>query len=172
MAPMRRGGLLILGWIVAGLVAIAASRFGVSLIADQVTDNRPPPLSAAEIRDELAVNALQAPPSTDPGAGPTAPTTTIPPPPPSTPGPNDHQPPAAPGAAQVLTHQAIGGTVTLRYAPEGVTVLAATPAAGFTVLTETEHGHELRVTFENDEHRSRITGWWDGQPRTEVREDD
>jgi hypothetical protein len=36
---------------------------------------------------------------------------------------------------------------------------------------EREHGNGWRVEFESEAHESRVTGWWDGGPQDEVRED-
>ena len=48
----------------------------------------------------------------------------------------------------------------------------ATPKPGFTVDIGDSHDGGVRVEFENDDHRSRLDGWWDGGPQDEVREDE
>lgn len=65
----------------------------------------------------------------------------------------------------------VGGTATLRFEPGRVSVVAAEPAQGFTVKVEGNGTDEVRVEFENDEHRSRVDGWWEDGPRDQVDED-
>lgn len=69
---------------------------------------------------------------------------------------------------ETRTYALVGGTVSLRFEPSGVTVAFANPAGGFDVEVEEEHGNGVRVEFESESHRSRVTGWWDGGPRDEV----
>lgn len=96
------------------------------------------------------------PPEPAPGASPT---TTAPPPPTTVPAPGETR-----------TYALVGGTVSLRFEASGVTVAFASPAAGFEVEVEPEHGNGVKVEFESETHRSRVTGWWDGGPRDEVDE--
>ena len=156
---MRRTALFVAGWVVAGVASVTAASLGVSLVGNQVTADRPTPLSATEVRNELAAAA---------STSPTAPSTTVAPAEPSS--PDVAAPPDAGG--ETRTFALVGGTATLRFDPAGATVVAATPAPGFAVETSSEHGNGVRVEFESDEHRSRVTAWWEGGPRQEVREDD
>lgn len=167
---MRRTVLLAGAWLLGGAVAVGTASLAVSRVGDRVTDDRPTPLSAAEVRDELAAAAAT---STTTTAGPgTTTTTTLPSDPPtSTPTTATTAPPAT-DPAETRTYPLVGGTATLRFTPAGVTVVSATPQAGFSVDTSPEHGNGIRVEFERDDHRSRVTGWWDGGPRDEVREED
>jgi hypothetical protein len=169
---VRRTVLLVGAWLVCGAAAVVAASVGVSRVGDRVTDDRPTPLSAAEVRDELASAAIVStttttPPATSPPAasttttGTSAPTVSEPPP-----------PPATAELSETRTYALVGGTATLRFAPSGVTVVAAAPNPGFSVETSPEHGNGIRVEFDSDEHRSRVTGWWEDGPREEVREED
>ncbi|MGV3760669.1 MAG: hypothetical protein ACO1PW_14165, partial [Actinomycetota bacterium] len=80
-------------------------------------------------------------------------------------------PPTTAAAGETRTYALVGGTATLRFEPTGVAVLAATPNPGFSVHAEPEHGNGVKVEFESEGHESQVTGWWDGGPRDEVRED-
>lgn len=126
---------------------------GVSVVADQVTDDRPAPLAASEIEAQLA--------AADP---PTS--TTVAPPPSST-----TAPPISGDAAETRTYNVQGGTAALRFTTAGVTVVFANPAAGFSVAVEPEHGNGVKVEFESDSHESRVDGWWADGPVDRVRED-
>ncbi len=74
--------------------------------------------------------------------------------------------------SETRTYSMTGGTATLRFSSSGVTVVVATPNAGFSVVQEPTHDNGVRVEFRNDEHRSRVEGWWEGGPRDEVEEAD
>jgi hypothetical protein len=122
------------------------------------------PPTAAPV-DTLPPGATTATnPAAPGGTNPSAPATTTAPAAPTTTAP------AAP--AETRTYNVVGGSVSLRFSPSGVTVVWATPAAGFEVEVEPEHGNGVRVEFESDDHRSRVTGWWDGGPLDETREDE
>lgn len=168
---VRRTPLLVIGWLAAGAAAVGAASAGVAMVSDQVTESRPAPLNAAEVAQELAeqpsttaapssttteTTPTSSPPTT--AVGPPAPTTTVPPPPTTAP-------------AIVRTYSLVGGTATLRFSAAGVTVVTATPNAGFDVEVEPEHGNGVKVEFERQGHKSRVSGWWDGGPRDEVREE-
>ncbi len=155
---MRRTVLLVVVWLVGGAAAVAAASLAVSRVGDQVTDDRPTPLSAAEVREELAAEVTTT--STPRGTTTTTTTTTT----------TATTVPAA--AAETRTYPMVGGTATLRFTPAGVTVVSATPRPGFSVETSPEHGNGIRVEFDSDDHRSRVTGWWDGGPQEEAREED
>lgn len=166
---MRRTVLLVGAWLVGGAAAVGAASLGVSRVGDEVTGNRPTPLSAAEVREELA--AAPATTTTSPSPVTTTtitPTTTTT----TTVVAPQQQPTTTTEAAETRTYALVGGTATLRFAPSGVTVVAAAPNPGFSVETNPEHGNGIRVEFESDDHRSRVTGWWEDGPRDEVREED
>lgn len=75
-----------------------------------------------------------------------------------------------PPAGETRTYAMVGGTVSLRFEASGVTVAFANPAAGFEVEVEPDHGNGVKVEFDSETHRSRVTGWWEGGPRDEVEE--
>jgi hypothetical protein len=190
-------------WLAAAAVAVVVAWQGVGIVTNQVTDDRPAPLAADEVRaltDEArardtADDAAPAPagtatvlsptsagpvgstptptptPTTSqaPGGSPAAPATSPTTAAPATAGPTTTEPTAP--AAETRTYNLVGGSAALRFSPSGVTVVWATPAAGFEVEVEPEHVNGVRVEFESDGHRSRVTGWWDRGPRDETRED-
>lgn len=187
---MRKTVLLAAIWLAAAVGALAAASVGVSMVGSQVTGDRPAPLSASEVREELRTAstttlAAAAPtgsvtagsaggvggdpatstststaPTTSTGSGPTPPS------------PTTVAAPPSPAASEVRTYHLHGGTATLRFEPAGVTVVAATPEPGFSVSIEPEDGTGVQVDFEGHDHRSRVTGWWAGGPQDETREDD
>ncbi len=188
---MRKTALLIAAWFGAGVLAVTAASIGVSMVGQQVTGDRPAPLSATEVREELAAAAAGAEPSTttsvplepaptsvppgsvveEPAAPATTPTVPAPPPPAASPTATSTPPPPSP-SAETRTSTLVGGTATLRFTAAGVTVVTATPKAGFSVEVEPEHGNGVQVEFRSDDHRSRVDGWWADGPLDDVREDD
>lgn len=174
---MRKTVTYVAAWFLAGVAAVALASLGVSMVSRQVTSSRPAPLSADQVREELASTG------DGPGAGVT--TTTAPPGPTTTAGPGTTSTttggggvttttaaPPPPAAATTRTYDLVGGTATLRFSAEGVTVVVATPKAGFSVDVSESHGDGARVELERDDHRSRVDAWWDGGPQDEVREED
>jgi hypothetical protein len=148
-------------WLAAALVAAGVAWAGIGVVGDQVTNDRPPPLSDDQIAANLDSTASSgsttttAPPASSGGSTTTtAPSTTT------------------TVAGETRTFNVTGGSVALRFAPSGVTVAYASPAPGFAQDIEPEHGNGLRVRFRSDSHESRVSGWWDGGPQFEVREDD
>jgi hypothetical protein len=139
-------------WLVAAAVAAGAAWAGIGVVGDQVTDDRPAPLSADEVAQAVAADQAASSTTTTRGG---APTTTAPP---------------ADASATIRTYRMEGGVVTLRFSPAGVDVVGATPNEGFTVDTEPEHGNGVKVEFESDGHESRVDAWWDGGPQVERRE--
>lgn len=198
-AEPRRAVGPVVAWAAAALAAVAVASWGVAIVGRSVTQSRPAPLSIGQVEERLAaasattttiadvapgMDTATAPP--DPGS-PT--TTAAVPSVPSTspvvaggtdPGPTRTTAPAAPTTTaappapaptgETRTYALVGGTVSLRFEPNGVTVAFANPAAGFEVDVEAEHANGVRVEFESETHRSRVTGWWDGGPRDEVDE--
>lgn len=181
---MRRTAALVAAWLVVGAAAVAAATAGVSLVGRQVTDSRPEPLSSAEVQQELAALpstsstsvGQQQPPGTTAGSGGVSSTSTTQP----RSGPTEAvattttaptaPPPTAP-PGETRTYALVGGTATIRFSPAGAAVVTATPNAGFDVEVEPENGNGVKVEFESDGHRSRVTAWWDGGPRDDLREE-
>ncbi len=184
---VRKTILYVVAWFAAGVSAVALATAGVSMVGHQVTGSRPSPLSADEVRSELAADGsarttltedpttslatgvvtTTTPPTTD---GPTATTPTSRPthsgPPPTT------TPTTGTQAAPVTrTYVLTGGTATLQFTANGVTVLDATPNGGYSVDVETTHDTGIRVEFRSDAHRSRVEGWWDGGPQDQTSEE-
>ena len=184
MGGMRRTVVLVASWLAVAVLAVVLAWQGVSVVGNQVTDQRPPPLAASDIADRLAdgkATSTTAPGTSDgavtsstttsssapgvlPGSSPepTTTTTTAPAAPPPSP---------PPPAAETRTYNLVGGTASLRFASTGVTVLFANPASGFSVSVEPEHGNGVSVEFESEGHESRVDGWWEGGPVDRVREE-
>ncbi|HEX6419871.1 MAG TPA: hypothetical protein VFZ77_15325 [Acidimicrobiales bacterium] len=148
---MRRSLALGFAWLLAAAVAVVVAWQGVGLVGDQVTDRRPATLTDAEI--EAALEAT--PPTTAPGTTATT-------------------PPADQGGAgedaAIETFRVTGGAAALRFSPGGVTVVWATPDHGYEVESEPGDGNGWRIEFEGEAGRSRIDAWWDGGPRSRVRD--
>jgi hypothetical protein len=149
---MRRTLALGAVWVAAAAVAAGVAWAGIGVVGDQVTDDRPAPLSADEVAQAVASQSASST-TTAPDGAPT--TTTAPP---------------VDASATTRTYRMEGGVVTLRFTPAGVDVVGATPNEGFTVDTEPEHGNGMKVEFESDGHESRVDAWWDGGPKVERRE--
>jgi uncharacterized membrane protein YgcG len=151
---VRRSLVLGVVWVVAAALAAGVAWAGIGVVGDQVTDDRPAPLSADQVAQ--AVEADQ-PSSTTTTRATDGTTTTVASP--------------ADASATTETYRMVGGVVTLRFSPAGVELVGATPNEGFGVDSEPEHGNGVRVEFESDAHKSRIDAWWEGGPQVERRED-
>lgn len=168
---MRRPALLVAAWLLGGLLAVVLASAAVGRVGNQVTGDRPAPLSAADVRDELAAEAAETTTTTGPATAATDTTTeatsTVAPPAvtPIVPATVDTA-----AADETRTYPLVGGTATLRFSPAGVTVVAANPNPGFSVEVEPE-GSGLEVVFRSATHRSKVEAWWDGGPRDSVEEE-
>lgn len=141
-------------WVVAAVLAAGVAWAGIGVVGDQVTDDRPAPLSADEIAQAVAGDRAASTITTAPPTDATT-TTAVPP---------------TDASATTRTYRMEGGVATLRFSPAGVEVVGATPNEGFSVDWEPEHGNGVKVEFESDAHDSRIDAWWDGGPQVERRE--
>lgn len=196
---MRRTFLYLAAWLAAGVAAVALASIGVSMVGRQVTRDRPPPLSAEEVRSELESGDAQSTVSTATTVTlpPDAASTTVPPAVDGEPSPGADGSPSptssprattAPGsipvrsgattttapqttASETRSYTLVGGSATLRFSPSGVTVVAASPNPGYSVEMEATHDNGVRVRFETEGHESEVIGWWDGGPRDEVSEE-
>lgn len=183
---MSRFTTFALAWVVAAAAALAVAWQGVALVGRQVTDDRPGPLSAAEIREAIEASESDDESGRDESAGAESSpggADVVPPAPEETAGPATTQnqpdagnpPPATTTStiaepAETRPYDLIGGSVALQFSPSGVTLLWATPNPGFEVDSEPE-GSGIKVEFESDSHRSRVDGWWDGGAQDRVREE-
>ena len=170
---MRRTVAFVALWFVAGAAAATVAWLGVSVVSEQLagSGSHPDPLSAEEIRAEVATEpttttiAGTAPPSsttTTAPAPPPTPTTTRSPGTTTAPAHDHHDRPGSRVDDQVL--RSGGRRRDAAVLPDGVTVVVASPAVGFTVDIGESHDGGARVEFESDDHRSRVDGWWDGGP--------
>lgn len=169
-----RRSLLVLAWLLGGIAAVALATAAVSRVGNEVTGDRPSPLSADEVAAELAAEATgttSGPPgaATPPDAGTAS---SLPPPSTALAPPTTTAPPTTEPAGEVRTYALVGGTATLRFAPAGVTVVTANPNPGYQVELEPAHGSGVEVSFEGNHHKSQVEGWWDGGPRDQVEEED
>jgi hypothetical protein len=182
---VRKPIIYVAAWLAAGVAAIALATAGVSMVGNQVTGSRPSPLSADEVRSELAVEAATTtttladvtdsslPPGATASTSVAAPTVPVTSPPGSgSPTPTTTATTQLGPTPETRTYTLVGGTATLRFTADGVTVWASTPNPGYSAVTEATHDNGIRVEFRSDAHRSRVEGWWDGGPRDEVREED
>jgi hypothetical protein len=187
---VRRTLTFTAAWLVAAAIALAVAWQGVGIVAGHVTEDRPAPLTAADIRRRAVAATGQAgaapdgsaPPTSVPGTSPTT-TATVPSsqgvstttttvksrPPATSPTTSTSVPPPA---AETRTYTLVGGSASLRFTASGVTVVWANPNPGFEVEVEPENVNGVKVEFESDSHRSRVDGWWDGGPQDRVREED
>lgn len=172
-----RRALLVIAWLVGGLAAVALASAAVSRVGNEVTGDRPSPLSAEEVAAELAAESTtttgtggNTSPTTAPPADTTTsvstPTTAAPSPTTVTP-----PPPTTTAEGELRTYALIGGTATLRFSPTGVTVVTANPNPGYKVEVEPAYGNGVEVSFEADHHKSKVEGWWDDGPRDQVEEE-
>lgn len=73
----RRTAALVAAWMAGTVLVVGLGIQAVAVVSDSVTEARPAPLSAAAVRQALAEESGQAPPTTAPGTGTTdAPTGT------------------------------------------------------------------------------------------------
>ena len=160
--------LLVGVWLATAVGAVVLAWQGVSVVADQVTDDRPAPLAASEIEAHLAEAEAEAEvePSTSTSTSTTSTAVT------TTPGLVTTTTTPSTAAGETRTYNLRGGTAALRFAPQGVTVVFANPAEGFTVEVEPEHGNGVKVEFESESHESRVDGWWADGPVDLVQEED
>jgi hypothetical protein len=190
---VRRTLSFVAAWLVVAVLALVVAWQGVSVVVDQVTNRRPAPLGAEEVRRQLELEAAAAVATTATGptstvvtvtatpatpAAPAASTSTVaaavPPPTAAPPAPAPTSPPAttaAPPVAETRTYNLVGGTAALSFSPSGASVVFATPEPGFEVDVGSQDGNGVRVEFESEDHRSRVDGWWDGGPQERVREE-
>lgn len=184
-------------WFVAAAVALAVAWQGVAIVTDQVTEQRPAPLSAGEIKaagksEAASPSSMPASsvPTPSPSSVPTqaaAPSTTVRPSSPTTTVRAEDRTPtssvatvpstttttaSAPASSVTRTYTLVGGSASLKFSPSGVTVNWANPNPGFDVKVEPENGNGVKVEFESSSHRSRVDGWWADGPQDRVREED
>ena len=163
---MRRVLTLGVAWLAAAVVAAVVAWQGVGLVGDQVTDDRPATLSAAQIEGALGVPVAPVPGDATPGtatdAGPATPPTT------TAPTPTTAPPPAPEQQAVVRPYSVTGGNAVLSFTPAGVTVALARPDPSYQVRSEPTDGNGWRIEFDGPAGRSRIEGWWDGGPQDRV----
>jgi hypothetical protein len=174
---VRRTVAFVALWFLAGAAAATVAWLGVSSVRDELagSSSHPDPLSAEEIRAEVAAapRTTPAPSTTTVPTSVTTTTTRETTPTTAGPGATSTTTTTAPPnvAATTRSYDLIGGTVTLRFAPSGVTVVVATPAPGFSVELGSSHGTGAKVEFEGEGHKSEVEGWWDDGPQDEVREE-
>jgi hypothetical protein len=188
-----RGGPIVL-WLVATSAAIAVATVAISQVGRQVVLDTALDADLAQVAAPDAAppspspDELEAPaadPAGDPAAAPAAPEGELgdetAAPPADAPADDLGDAPAAPadgggGEAGPVTrtYEVVGGSAAVSAAGSAVDVVWAMPRAGFRVEVERAgDGHELRVDFRSDAHRSRIKVWVEGgELREQLEEDD
>jgi hypothetical protein len=184
-----RGGPILL-WLVATAAAIAVatvaiSQVGREVVLDTALDANLAQVAAPETAppspppDELEAPA--ADPAGDPADAPAEAEGQPADEPADAPADEPADAPAVPAdggngeAAPVTrTYETVGGSAAVSATDAAVDVVWATPRPGFRVEVERAgDGHELRVDFRSDAHRSRIKVWVEGgELREHVEEDD
>lgn len=154
---MRRILAFGLAWLAAGILASVVAWQGVGLIGDQVTDDHPDTLTAAQVDEALARSSRSSEATT--------PTTAAP----GTTGPSTTAAPSVEPVTRVYT--LAGGSAAFRFTPDEVTLAWATPNAGYTARNGPGDNGGWRVEFDGPEGEGRVDAWWDGGPRQEVRDD-
>ncbi len=164
---MRRLLTLGVAWLVAAVVATTVAWQGVGLVGDQVTDDRPPTLSADDVEEAVAGSGDGG---TTPPTTRSEPSSTVPPTTSST-APSTAITTVPDPAPVTRSYDLTGGSAALRFSPSGVRVVFARPKPGYRVRSEPSDDGGWRIDFDGDAGRSRVEGWWDGGPQERVDDD-
>jgi hypothetical protein len=165
---MLRRGLLAATWLAGTLLATLIVYEAVGVVAGQVTDQRPEPISQSAVSQSLG-HPIQtsAVPSSSPAqtaaspASPAAPAT--PTAAPATGGTGTQPPPTAAPAPSTRTFALVGGTASFSCGGGAISLNWATPNPGFQVETGTsDGGAQVEVRFRSDSHESRLDAWCAG----------
>jgi cytoskeletal protein RodZ len=163
---MLRRSLLAATWLAGTLLATVIVYEAVGVVAGQVTDQRPEPISQSAVSQSLSHPAVTIPSSSPaqtaaPTASPTTPAT--PTAAPATGGAGTQPPPTAAAAPTTRTFALVGGTASLSCGSGAISLDWATPNPGFQVETGTsDGGAQVEVRFRSDSHESRLDAWCAG----------
>ncbi len=169
-AGVRRAWLPLL-WLLGTAAAVVVAWSAVQVIASQVVERRPEPLSAQAVQKleatpttspspesvpESPRPASTAPPASPPSGSPPV-TTTAPP----NGGAGSTPNPSAVRSSRTFTLQ--GGTASVSCQNNQISLNWATPNAGFQVELDWHDSNSvLEVRFRSDTHESRLESWCSG----------
>lgn len=187
---MRQRGLLIAGWAVATVLAVALGLQGIRAVSDSVSDDQRSALSQSNVRAALdrtsTSSSFDAGSSESSSAGDASaastPDVSVPDASTSSAGEvqvssssagataSEAEDPVAP-PAEDRTYQLVGGTVSVRFENGAAHLLWATPAPGFEVDQDGSDSH-VDIRFRSDDHESRLKAFWSSGPQQEIEERD
>lgn len=174
MAPMRRGLVHVLAWLLATAAATTLSWWGVhTVMAGTAYDPpRAVPISAAEAAAHSTARP-PAPPAPTPTPTPTPRRTSAPPSPTptrttSTPTPTPTPPAPTTPSGDVKAYDTGGGRAVFDLGPVSATLVSATPGTGWSMqVFKTETW--IRVEFSRSTDRVTVfCDWHDGPPHVDV----
>lgn len=176
MAPMRRGLVHVLAWLLATAAATTLSWWGVhTVMAGTAYDPpRAVPISAAEAAAHASAQP-PAPPAPTPTPTPTpTPRRTSAPPSPTptrtapTPTPTPTPPAPTTPSGDVKAYDTGGGRAVFDLGPASATLVSATPGTGWSMqVFKTETW--IRVEFSRSTDRVTVfCDWHDGPPHVDV----
>ena len=168
---MRRQLGYLFAWATATAVAVAGSWVGLQPLLDAAAAQRPPSLSAAQLRE--AVEPPAPVPHATSAAAP-APTPTASPTPPAlataTEVVGDGWQEVRGGRAVQRTFSLQGGEVVVRVSHARVDVVSHTPHQGYEVSINRWARDSVVVSLESPEHTSRLWVMWRDGPYAEITE--
>lgn len=168
---MRRRLGYLLAWATATAVAVGGSWVGLQPLLDAAVAQRPPSLSASQLRQ--AVATPQPTPSAAPTPTPTptaVPSPTVPPAPSPTPTAGTGWEPVRGGQAVQRTFVLQGGEAVFRVSHRRVEVVSHTPDRGYEASVNQWARDSVIVSFESPEHTSRVWVMWRNGPYAEITE--
>ncbi len=167
---MRRRLGYLLAWATATAVAVAGSWVGLQPLLDAAAAQRPPSLSASQLR-EAVESPTPAPQATSASPPPPTPTA-APTPPPATPSAvvGDGWQEVRGGRAVQRTFSLQGGEVVVRVSHARVDVVSHTPHQGYEVSINRWARDSVVVSLESPEHTSRLWVMWRDGPYAEITE--
>lgn len=177
MAPMRRGLVHVLAWLLATGAAVTLSWWGVHTVLAG-TAYEPPRALPVPAAGSSAPETASAPPT--PAASPSRPATAEPARPAPTPtatatparprtsSPTPTPTPTATASGRVRSYDTDGGRAVFDLGPADATLVSATPGAGWSMQVW-KTASWIRVEFVRGADRvSVFCTWHDGPPRVEV----
>jgi hypothetical protein len=168
MAPMRRGLVHVLAWLLATGAAVTLSWWGVHTVMAGTAYDPPRalPVTAAEATAQGSKALASPTPSASASRGPS---TRPPTPTPSrAPARSTAPSPSATASGQVKAYDTDGGRAVFELAPASATLVSATPGTGWSMqVWKTETW--IRVEFTRGTDRvSVMCTWHDGPPHVDI----
>jgi hypothetical protein len=169
---MRRPLGYLLAWLAATAVAVAGSWVGLQPLLDAAAAERPPSLSASQLREAAVPSPTGSPtpaPARSPTPTPAATATAAPAPTPS--------PTLGTGWQEIPDSRAVertfvvrGGEVVFRASRQRVEVMSHTANPGYEVSINRWARNSVIVSFESPDHTSRVWVMWRNGPYAEITE--